>query len=237
MYTDRNRRAVGAARSRRLRTAFAALITSPEVSLWDIVGGGRGLVDVASPHLLYVVVYSLTRDVPLAVCSALLWSAGLILTRVITRQPRRQSAVGLVLVAISGLLVLTTGHETDFYLPHILRSTAWGALLLLSLLGRRPLVGVLVGPAIGVPDWRKDRILLRAYRQCTAIWAGVVVIRTAVHVSLYFANNVVALGIAHILMGVPLFTVMVYVILRILRRGHAAYRAGHPTASTSALDT
>lgn len=220
----------------RLRIRVAALITSSEVPLSSAVGGGRGLVDIASPHLVYGVVYAATHDVPLAVCAALAWGGGLVSTRVVTGQPRRQAVGGLVLGALSGLLAVTTGRGADFYLPHMLRGMVWGALLLLSLAGRRPLVGVLIGPVVGGTAWREDRILLRAYRRCTAVWAAVIGVRTAVHLPLYFTNNVVALGVAHLLTGVPLFAVMVYVNLRILRRGYAAYRAEQPAASTSALD-
>ncbi|WP_040783021.1 DUF3159 domain-containing protein [Nocardia pneumoniae] len=226
-----------AVRSAGLRNRFAAVITSPDVPLSDVLGGGRGLVDMASPHLLYVVVYVLTRDVPNAVWSALVWGGGLVLARVAMGQPWRQAVGGLVLVVLSGVLAIATGRGVDFYLPHMVRGMVWGVLLLLSLLGRRPLVGVLVGPVIGGTAWRRDRILLRAYRQCTAVWAAVVGFRTAVHILLYFANNVVALGIAHLLMGVPLFVIMMYINLRILRRGYAAYRDRQPTASTSAVDT
>ncbi|MGY1943314.1 DUF3159 domain-containing protein [Nocardia asiatica] len=225
-----------AGRIARVRIGFAALITSPDLSLTDVVRGKRGLLDVASPHLLYGVVYAVTQDVPVSVWSALIWGGGLVSARMIFGQPTRQAVGGLALAVLSGLLAVTTGRGVDFYLPHMLRGMAWGVLLLLSLLGRRPLVGVLVGPVVGGTAWRQDRNLLRAYRQCTAVWAAIIGLRTAVHIPLYFANNVVALGIAHLLAGVPLFTVMVCVNLRILRRGYAAYRAGQPAASTSALD-
>ncbi|MFI9415137.1 DUF3159 domain-containing protein [Nocardia gamkensis] len=219
-----------------LRDRFVTLITSEDVSLSDVVGRGRGLVDLASPHLLYAVVYVVTHNILVAVWSALVWGGGVVVSRAVMQQPRWQAMGGLALVALSGLLAITTGRSVDFYLPHMLRGIAWCALLLLSLLGRHPLVGVVVGPLVGGTVWRSDRSLMRAFRQCTAVWAAVIGVRTAVHVPFYFADNVVALGIAHLLTGVPLFAVMVYVNLRILRRGYAAYRDGRTEASTSPMD-
>ncbi|MEU7768280.1 DUF3159 domain-containing protein [Nocardia sp. NPDC049190] len=226
----------GRARLTRLRCKFAALIMSPDVSLMDILGGARGLTDLASPHLLYAGVYVVTQDIQIAVCSALACSGVLVLSRVMMRQPVRQAMSGLALVILSCLVAITTGRGIDFYLPQILRATLWGVFLLLSLVGRHPFVGILVGPVIGGTAWRRDRRLLRTYRQCTAVWAAAIGLRTAVHVPLYLSNNVVALGIAHLLMGVPLFAVMVFVNLRILRRGYSDFRGGHPVASNSALE-
>ncbi|WP_157181753.1 DUF3159 domain-containing protein, partial [Nocardia testacea] len=220
----------------RLRVSVAALITSPEVPLSAVAGGWRGLVEMMSPHLLYGVVYTVTRDVRLAVWSTLIWGGVLVVARVAAGQPRQRAVGGLVLGVVSGLLALTTGRGVDFYLPYMLRGMVWEVVLLLSLLGRRPLVGVLIGPVVGGASWRRNRILLRAYEQCTAIWAAIIAIRTAVHLPLYLTNNVAGLGIAHLLTGVPLFAFMVYVNLRILRRGYAAYRNEQPAASMSAFD-
>ncbi len=206
----------------RMRTGLAAAVTSPDNSLSDLVGGRRGLVDALGPHVLFLVVYISSQRLSMAILSALAVCALIAVTRLVARQPLRQIAVGAALVAASGLIARMTGRDVDFYLPEILRTFAMSAVLLLSLAVRRPLVGVLVGPVISGSTWRTDATLLRAYTLCTVIWAGAVVARTAVKFRFYIAEDVVALGVVNLVMGIPLAAVTLYVQLRILRRAHGA---------------
>lgn len=203
------------------RTAVSA-ITSPDVTIWQIVGGGWGVVDVFGPHLLFLVAYLVTQQIMPAIGVALAASLALVIARLSGGQSIRRAAGGAALVALSGLFAMTSGHEADFYLLQVLRSLALAAILLVSMAIRRPLVGALVGPVIGGEDWRRDRGLLRAYWQCTAIWAVVAVLRSVIKVPLYASNNVVALGVAHLITGVPLLAALTYLQLRILRRAYAS---------------
>ncbi|MBO0852473.1 MAG: DUF3159 domain-containing protein [Nocardia sp.] len=208
----------------RARARLREWVTAPEFTVSGR-GGVRGLFDAISPHLVYLVGFVATEDVTVAVWSALGWSGALLVWRAIRRRPIRQALTGMLLVGLSALIVLTSGRGVDFYLPHILRSMGVGLVLLASLLVGRPLVGVIVGPVIDGSHWRADTAMLRAYRWCTAVWAVAVICRTAVSLSLYFVDNVLALGLAHLVLGIPLFAGVVYVDLRILRRAYAVRRA------------
>lgn len=203
------------------RQAAVSVITSPDVSIWQIVGGVWGVVDVFGPNLLFLVVYVAVGDVIPAIGVALAMSLALVIARLISGQSIRRVLGGAILVGVSGGLAVTSGYEADFYLLQVLRSAVLAAVLVISMVIRRPLVGVIVGPVIGGESWRKDPGLLRAYWQCTAIWAVVAVVRTVIKVPLYASNNVVALGIAHLITGIPLFAGMTYWQLRILRGAYA----------------
>ncbi|WP_433492959.1 DUF3159 domain-containing protein [Nocardia grenadensis] len=219
---DRARRGTPLAR---LRRQVGMLVTSPDVSRARILDR-RGLIDVVSPHVLYAAVYLLTQEVSSAAISVSVWCAGLVSARLLMRQPLRPVLAGLVLVVISGLPAICTGRGADFYLLHIVRSTIWVLVLLLSLIGRYPMVGVIVGPVVGGAKWQQEPILLRAYRICTAIWAGAIGLRLAAHIPFYLADDVAALGVAHLVTGLPAFAVISHICLRILRNAYAAHREG-----------
>lgn len=221
----------------RMRRAFTMLITSPDVRLTDLLGGRRGLADIASPHLLYLMVYVITRQLTVALLSAVCLAIVVTLVRVVRRQRCRQALGGLAMVGLSALLAEFTGHAVDFYLPHLIRGAVWTVLLVLSVVVRWPLVGIAVGPAIGGrTPWRRDPGLLRAYQLCTGLWAGISLVRAAVYFPLYFTNNVVLLGVTFLLLGVPLFAATLYLALRILRRAYSTAvpaRSERPHANRS----
>jgi intracellular septation protein A len=200
----------------------AAVITAPETSMWTLVGGWWGLLDVLGPHLLFLTVYLVGGDLLTAVGVALAAALGLVVARLATFRSARHALGGAALVVVSGLIATTTGHDADFYLLQVLRSLALALLLLASMMIRRPLVGVILGPVIGGPSWRTDSRLLRAYWQCTALWAAVAIARSAVKLPLYLTDSVFGLGIAHLVTGLPVLAAMLYWQLRILRRAYAS---------------
>jgi hypothetical protein len=205
----------------RMRESIAAVITSPNLSLADMVGGWRGLIDAVGPNLLFLVVYIWVQDIAWAIVAALTVCAFITLARMVARQPIRHAIGGMALVAASGLMVALTGDGTDFFLPELLHTGAVSAILLLSLIVRRPLMGVLLGPMVSGPEWRTNRTLHRAYAWSTAIWAAAAVTRTVSKIPFYVADNVVALGIIDLITGIPLALVTLYFQMRMLRRAYA----------------
>ncbi len=141
--------------------------------------------------------------------------------RLVKREPLYAAMAGAVLVGLSALAAVSTGDGTDFYLLEIVRTSVLSVVLVTSLLVRRPLLGVLVGRLIAGPGWYCDRVQLRAYDLCTVIWAAAVILRSAVKIPFYVDDNVVGLGIASMVMGVPLLVLTTYVQLRILRGAYS----------------
>ncbi|WP_431234357.1 DUF3159 domain-containing protein [Mycolicibacterium psychrotolerans] len=204
-----------------LGAAFAAAITSPTGRLIDLGGGWHGLADALGPHAVFLVVYLSTRQIGPAAAAALALAVVMAVIRLLSRQPVRTALAGAALIGVSALVVLTTGDGTDFYLLDIARTSVLSVILVASLVVRRPLVGVLVGPILADARWYSDRVQRRAYDLCTLIWAAAVVVRSAVKIPFYLDDNVVALGIASMVMGVPLLLVTTYLQLRILRATYA----------------
>lgn len=201
----------------RFRADFAAVVTSPKASLVELVGGWHDLADALGPHAFFLLVYSATQRIGPAAGSALAVALLLSVIRLLKHEPLYAALAGALLVGLSALVAVSTGEGTDFYLLEIARTSILSVVLVTSLLVRRPLFGVLVGRVIAGSGWQSDRVQLRAYDLCTLIWAAAVVLRSTVKISFYLDGNVVGLGIASMVMGIPLLLLTTYVQLRILR--------------------
>ncbi|WP_245191900.1 DUF3159 domain-containing protein [Amycolatopsis azurea] len=120
---------------------------------------------------------------------------------------------------MSALLAGSSGQAADFYLTVVVTQTGGGVLFLLSMLVRRPVVGVVLGIVRGERlAWRLDRPRRRRYYLCTAVFLAKFAIAAAVLLPLYLTEAVVPLGIAAThLGGAPAAGVCVYLCWRILR--------------------
>lgn len=197
---------------------FTAL-TEKSLSLFAAVGGWRTVAEGVASRALFLVVYLLTDHV---LTSALVAVGGVLVlavVRVCTDRKYWSAAIGLVLVGVSALLAGSSGHAVDFYLPTVFWQAGTGAAFLISMLVRWPLVGLAVGTARGERfSWRQDRVRLRRYQACTAVFVVKCGIATAVLVPLYFAGQITPLGIAATLLGgAPAAAVCLYLCWRILR--------------------
>jgi hypothetical protein len=142
----------------------------------------------------------------------LLWGAGaallagLVLAVVRLARGKRPAGVllGLLGVVVAALIVLRTGRAADFFLLQIASNAASALVWAASIAVRWPLLGVIVGVALGQrARWRADPDLLRGYSRASWVWAAQYVLRLAVFIPLYRADQVVALGVARGLTWVP----------------------------------
>ena len=79
---------------------------------------------------------------------------------------------------------------------------------------------MIIGPLNGEGmDWRKDPERLRLYSRASWIWVGVFGVRLAVQLPLYFADELVALGVAKTAMGFPIFALAAWLSYLVLREG------------------
>ncbi len=70
--------------------------------------------------------------------------------------------------------------------------------------------------------WRQDPVLVRRYTIATWFWVGLFALRLVVKVPLYFAGDVAWLGTAHLVMGVPLWGLVLWLTWAVVRRPHPA---------------
>ncbi|WP_232662951.1 DUF3159 domain-containing protein [Pseudonocardia sp. TRM90224] len=203
------------------------LLTRRSLSLFAAVGGWRSVAESVASRVVFLVAYLLTGHVPTAALIAVGAVVVLAALRAFTDRKFWQAAFGLVTVAGSALLAGSTGQAVDFYLPSVLIQVGTGAVVLVSIIVRWPLVGLVVGARPGDRfGWRRDRERLRRYQLCTAVFLAKCTIATAVLVPLYVAGRVTPLGIASILLGgAPAAGLCVYLCWRILRDRPAGVEA------------
>ncbi|MET9263079.1 DUF3159 domain-containing protein [Amycolatopsis sp. NPDC004079] len=201
-----------------------ALLTEKSLSLFAAVGGWRTVAEGVASRVVFLIAYLVTDQVSTA---SLIAVGGVVVfagIRAFTDRKYWQAAIGLVIVGASALLAGSTGRAVDFYLPAVLMQAAGGAVFLLSIAVRLPLIGLVLGRGERL-DWRRDPPRRRRYQLCTGIFLAKYVLATAVLVPLYLAGLVTPLGIAATLLGgAPAAGVCAYLCWRFLRARSALAR-------------
>jgi hypothetical protein len=101
-------------------------------------------------------------------------------------------------VGICALIAWRVGEAKGFFLFGIYTSLIYGAAFLISILVRRPLVGVVWGVLNGHGgDWRADPRVVRLYDLATVAWVLVFGARYLVQNHLYDTDNTGWLAAAH----------------------------------------
>lgn len=149
----------------------------------------------------------------------------------------RAVVLGLLLVVVSAMVAGRTGNAEDFFLLRLLSNAASGLAWAASIVVRWPLLGVVLGAIIGTKTtWRKDPVLLRAYSRASWVWVLQYVIRIAVFGWFWFTGDVVALGIAQVVLTYPLIVACLaasgWVLFRSIPHGHPGVR--HPQVPSAA---
>jgi hypothetical protein len=197
-----------------------------------LAGTGRQMADAALPTLAFVVVWlvaqALTWPEPIllgglaavvvaGVISVVRWRAG---------ERPRAAAVGLLVAVVATLIALYTGRAEDFFLPRIIANAGSLAAWLVSIALRWPLLGLVVSAALGKPRaWRNDPDLVRGYCRASWLWAAQYLVRIVVLLPLWFADRLVALGIAQLVLTWPLVIVCALGSWPLVR---SALPPGHP---------
>jgi hypothetical protein len=188
-------------------------------SLLAGVGGWLGIIESIAPSLAFVVSFSLTKDIVLAVVIAGSLALAFIALQLIKRKPVTNAIAGAVGIAISAYLPLREGGQpADYFVQGFFTNAIYLVVLGVSVLLRWPIIGVLVGLLTGSGSkWRKDKSQLRRFSAVTLLWMGLFGGRLAVQLPLYFAGQTEALGVARIAMGVPLYAFCIWMSWLLLR--------------------
>lgn len=216
------------------RSSGLAQVGADDFSFVDAVGGVRGAVETLLPGLLFVVVYTATQELrpALVVSVGVAVLAGLL--RLVTRSSPTQAFAGVVGVAVCAFFAGRSGEARDFYVPGFLTNVGYGAVYLLSTVrfprftvpgtswqvgpGPFPVIGLLVGLLTGEGlRWRGDPRRLKAFQRVTWMWAALFGLRLCVQLPLYYADQVGALGVARLVMGVPMFALLVWLTWVVVR--------------------
>src|SRR6476661_81978 len=196
-------------------------------TLLEQMGGVGGLVSSAMPAVAFVAVN------PLAGLQAAIWASLAVAVavgvwRLIRREPLQPAVSGILGVAVCAFIAYRTGEARGFFLYGIWYSLVAGLVLALSVVVRRPLVGVLWSALNGSSfGWRTDRRARSGFDVATVVWAVFLLARFGVQHYLYNVQETDWLGVARLAMGLPLTAVAALVTIWAIRR------AVRVTAATS----
>lgn len=191
-------------------------------SLWDAVGGLRGVIEAIVPGLGFLVTYMFTNELVLSVAAPVVLSLVFIGIRLLTKQPVTQALAGAFGVALSAGLAIFTGRAEDNFALGLIINAVSVAVLLTSLAVRWPLVGVIVGfLANEGTSWRENAAKRRILTLTTWLWVGLFSLRLAVQAPMYFASQTEWLAATKLLMGVPLYAGMLWITWLLVRSVYA----------------
>ncbi|SNT59791.1 Protein of unknown function [Asanoa hainanensis] len=191
-----------------------------EESLHDLLGGRRGAIEASLPPLAFGVGWAATAGSILGgVVAALVVGTAVAVWRLSRGHRPMAVVISLFGVCLAALIVLRTGRAADFFLLQLLTNAASALAWLVSIAIRWPLLGVVVGVALGQKTrWRRDPALVRAYGWGSVVWVMQYVVRVAVFLPLWAADRVLALTTARVALTWPLVAACVAVSWWVVRR-------------------
>lgn len=177
-------------------------------------GGIQGIAESILPGLVFLIAFTITRELPLALIAALASAAAFTVARLIQRRPLTQALAGIVGVGLSAWLANSTGKAEDFYVIGFLTNIGYILAMSISIFVRWPIAGLLFGFIRNEGlDWRKHPARMKAYRIGTWVIISVMALRLLVQVPLYFMgeSGLAALATTRLLMGAPLYILGVWI--------------------------
>jgi hypothetical protein len=184
------------------------------------LGGARGMIESALPFIAFTIAWVVARQLYPAIAAAVGVALLMAVIRLVQRQSIKYVVQAVIPTAIAVLIATRTGRAQDVFLPGILYNGALAVISLLTVLVGKPLVGFLIGAAVGDPTgWTRDRGLVRMTSKLTLVLAVPYVTRFVIQLPLFLAGQVVLLGIAKVVLGWPMLIAALTVIGFMLSKG------------------
>jgi hypothetical protein len=202
----------------------------PAEPLTALLGGRRAALDATAPAVAFVLGWLMSgHSLGWGAAAALVTGAVVASLRWYRGDRPLAALLGLLGVSLAALIALYTGRAADFFLAQLLSNVVSALVWALSVLIRWPLLGVIVGGALGQRTaWRRDPALLRAYCLASWVWVGQYLIRIAVFTPLWAVGSVVALAVARVGLSWPLVAACIAVsgavLVRVLPADHPGLR-------------
>jgi hypothetical protein len=202
------------------------------------LGGWTGIAESAIPVIVFVIANTLfPANIYPALIAAVVAALAIAGFRLLRKQSPRQALNGLVGIAIAAIWAARTGRAQDFYLPGILISYAYTAVIAGSVLFRRPLVGAVWAffGNIGT-EWRKNRGHYRMFFWLTLLWAVVWFVKVSIQGWMYISDASAAeLGLARIILGNPPIVLLIILTAWVVRRHNRRHGIPEPTKEPPAV--
>lgn len=191
--------------------------------VWTVIGGWRGIAESVLPLLAFIVTYTVTQNLLLALALSVGLAAVFTIVRLAMKSPPVAALSGLVAAVIAAGLPLFTGRAEDQFVIGFITNIAYGLAFIVSALVRWPLIGVVVGFLTGEGvAWRQDARKRRTFFWLSIAWGGLFLARLGVQLPFYFAGDVATLGTVKLIMGLPFFAVLLALTWIVCRRLYPA---------------
>ncbi|MEQ3551888.1 DUF3159 domain-containing protein [Pseudonocardia nematodicida] len=192
--------------------------------LSELLGGRAGAVDASVPVVAFVAGWFVAGwagsayPINWGAGAAIVAGAGVAVWRLASGRKPRAVLFGLAGVVLAAGVALATGRASDFFLVQIVSNAGSALVWAISIVVRWPLLGVIVGGVLGQRTrWRRDPDLLRGYQRASWAWVAQYVVRLAVFLPLWAADQVVLLGLARTVLSPALVALSVLVSWPLLR--------------------
>jgi len=196
--------------------------TPSAATLLTAMGGVRGIVESVLPGLLFLVTYTVTRSLWWSVVPTVAIAIVFVVIRLARREAVMTAVVGLILIVISAAIAQFSSTAQNFFVFGFVVDGAILLLAVVTLLIRRPFIGLVASLLLSDPEWRSDRAQLRVAYIATWLWVALVVIRLGVELPLYVLGNTSALAAARLIAGVPLYAVILWLTWLVMRTAWTA---------------
>jgi len=210
------------------KSPYAALKPGEEptpAALWAALGRTRGVVEALLPGIGFLVVYTLTHNLVWSVSAPATLAALFILVRLVMKSPVMSAIAGMIGIVASAGVALWSGRAEDNFVLGFVVNSVWILGLLISLVIRKPLIGVVSAVLVGDSHWQQDPTTRRVATAATWLWIGMFSSRLLVQVPLYLAGAVSSLALAKLMMGIPLYAAVLWLtwlLMRAVYRGREA---------------
>ncbi|MBZ4018844.1 DUF3159 domain-containing protein [Streptomyces purpurogeneiscleroticus] len=183
-----------------------------EKAILEAFGGFWGMVDTTVPGLVFVLIYTIKRDIHTAAIIALGLTVLLALVRLARRETLKHAFSGVFGVAFGAVFAMMSGDAKNFYLPGMLYTLGLAVVYVLSALFKYPLIGVLLGPILRENlSWRtRNPGRFKAYTKSTYAWGIILLAKSAILFPLYWWGDATQLGWVKVALGIPPFLLCVY---------------------------
>ncbi|MDB1088793.1 DUF3159 domain-containing protein [Streptomyces sp. ACA25] len=181
-------------------------------AFFEAFGGVRGMVETTVPGLVFILSYTINRDIHFSAIAALSLSALMALARLAGRDTVKHAFSGVFGVAIGAVFAMMTGDAKNFYLPGMVYTLCLGLAYVVSSAAGFPLLGLILGPVFKENlSWRtRNPGRKRAYVKASYVWGGILLAKSAITFPIYFWGDATQLGWLRVALGIPPFLLAVY---------------------------
>ena len=202
------------------KDASGEYVVTP-ASMLRSIGGLFGLIESAIPPVAFSVTFGIWKNAYLSASVALGLAFILGVIQVARKKPIMNALASLIGIAFAAYLATSggdTGSAKNFFLPGLITNAVWCFGLLVTVLIRRPAIGLLLRTFEAIDEtWRSNRALLRKLSLVTVFWSGLFALRLAAQLPLYLSNETAWLGIVKSAIGLPAFALWIFLSWLMLR--------------------